>query len=245
VILAALVWQPAAAQQAAAAKKTGLTQYAETVTLGEDGKADVSVQAKLANWTEKYLDLPAGYAGMEGLKAEVNGAEVNAETVKDGSVSLLRLTLPDALPEESTVGLTFTAPKYYNWSDKKVLKPYHVNQLGHTFSNTTRYAVGNYSATIVLPPHWVVNSVASSVPASKADDIVSPYDFTTGGDVTRVLLRSKSVAPGKTAEIVFGMAKDGRNTTLALLVGLLVIAGALWLKRDVLTREDFKAKTAS
>jgi hypothetical protein len=117
--------------------------------------------------------------------------------------------------------------------------------VSYTFTNTTETNIRNYSLMMIFPPGYGMNGVTSTTPRTTGEEVVPPYDFATQDGRLVVNLRSPSVAAGRTAAIAFGFRQNAGSPWMAILIGLVIAGFGIYLKRDVLTREDFQKEAVA
>jgi len=233
-----LIALPAAAQDA-----KGITAYRETIEIAADGSAAVSVDVTLSGWATDRIELPLNFAKVENFAVTAEGVKAAATASKTGDVRVIKVQFEGNPPAKLKLRVTFTAKDFFDW--KKAKNPRGVYGFSYTFTNTTTANIADYSFKLLLPPGFEMNGVTSSTPRATGEEVEPPYDFVNEGGRTVVNLRSKSVGPGKAAAIAFGFAPEERRLWPAILIGLLVAALGLYLKRDVLTRSDYARESAA
>jgi hypothetical protein len=238
LLLALLAALPAAAQDA-----RGIASYRETIDLATDGSAGVAIELMLANWAADRVDLPLNVGKPDNFAVTGDGVKAAASAARNGDVRVIRVQFEGKPAAAAKLRITFTAREFLDW--KKARSPRGIYGLSYTFTNTGTANVGQYRLTVRLPEGYEMNGVSSSTPRMTGEEVEPPYDFVTEDGRTVVNLRAKSVAPGRTATIAFGFVKRERNPLPVIAIGMLVVAGALWIKRDVLTRADYVRETAA
>ena len=233
--LAVVFCASAAAAFGAAQEAKGITAYQERIEVAEDGSAKVAIILTAAGWTADSIELPLNVAKAKGFSAEAGSGPVTAGSVKVGDVSLLKVELDHAPVGKLQLKVAFTADGFFNWQKRA----HGVYPVSYTFTNTTHTNISNYELKILLPAGYKMNGVTSSTPRATGEDVMPPYEFATEDARLAVNLRSKSVGPGKTAAIAFGVVQSGGNPLPLISIGLVIALIALYLKRDVLTREDY------
>ena len=231
IFLSLAAW-PAAAQDA-----KGITAYQELVDLAPDGSAKVTLNVTLSGWDSDKIELPLNFAKAEDFEVAAGGRKVKATAGKTGDVKVIKLQFDGKPAAEEKFAVTFTAREFFDWAKAKT--PRGTFRFSYTFTNATANNITGYKLKILLPPGYNIAGITSSTPRATGEEIEAPYDFATENGRVALNLRSKSVASGKFAAIAFGFEKEERHTLPVILIGLLIAALALYLKRDVLTRPDF------
>lgn len=220
----------------------GITAYDENFQLMPDGSARVTTRVRVSGLDAEEIDLPVNVAKPENFTAAADGVKVAASVGKTGDVKVIKLIFATRPIKETEITVTYEAKDFFDW--KKARSARGIYNLSYNFTNATSRNIGKYSFKILLPPEYVMNGVSSSTPRMTGEEVEPPYDFVTEGDHLVLTLRSKSVQPGKNAAIAFGFERGERNPKPAIAVGFLIAALALYLKRDSLTRADFKREAA-
>jgi len=240
LLLALFVALPAGA----AGDAKGITGYLETVDLGTDGSAGVTVTVTIANWPADRIDFPLNFGKPENFSVTGDdGVKAAAAAARNGDVRVIRVQFEGKPPSETRLRINFTAREFFDW--KKARSPRGIYGLSYTFTNTATANIGQYGLKVRLPEGYLMNGVTGSTPRMTGEEVQPPYDFAIEDKRTIVNLRAKSVGPGRTAAIAFGFVKEERNPLPFLAVGLLIAAAALWIKRDVLTRADYVRDVAA
>jgi hypothetical protein len=231
--LFALFWVvPSSAQIA-----KGITAYRESVDVGSDGSAKVTVEATVAAGSPASVDLPQSFANAKDLSISASSIGATVSGVSVGDAKMLEVQFEHAPAADVPVKISFTADKFLDWSKKPASGIYSVS---YTFTNTTETNIKNYTLMMTFPAGYRMNGVTSTTPRTTGEEVVPPYDFATQDGRLVVNLRSPSVAAGRTAAIAFGFRENAGSPWMAILIGLVIAAFGIYLKRDVLTREDFQ-----
>jgi hypothetical protein len=231
-LLIALAAMPVEAQEA-----KGITAYQEIVDLAQDGSALVTTNITLTGWDSDKLELPLNFASAENIVVEGNNFKATATAGKTGDVKVIKLQFDAKPPADTKVKITYTAKGFLDFAKAKT--PRGIYNLSYTFTNATSTNIGKYDLKILLPTGYSMNGVGSSTPKATGEEVVPPYDFSNENNRLAANLHSPTVASGKNAAIAFGFQKDSGNPLLVVIVGIIIVAASLYLKRDVLTRPDF------
>jgi hypothetical protein len=216
----------------------GISSYLESVDVANDGSAKVAVDATVTGGTSDTIVLPLNFAGAKNFAAEADGIGIaSVGAAKTGDISLVTVRLARVSTGKMQLKVTFTADRVVDWSRPRL--PRGVYSLAYTFTNTSSSNIGDYELRMLLPRGYDMNSIISSTPRATGEEVVPPCVFATEDGRLVVTLRSKSVDAGKVAAITFGVRARGGSPVPAIVIGLLIAALGLYLKRDVLTREDF------
>jgi hypothetical protein len=234
---------PAAMAGEAKSEPTGITALQESIEMGADGSAKVAVRLTLANWEANQIDLPVNVAKPEAPTAEATDVKVAAQLVKNGDIRLLRLLFDGRPPARTQLLVRFTTKEFLVWD--KARRPRGEYAAAYTFTNTVPTTIGRYMLKLLLPEGYGISQVTSSTPRMTGEELEPPYDYPTEGGRVVVNLRSKLVAPGRTAAIAFTLHREGGSPLPVILAGLVVAGLALWFKRDVLTRADYAREGVS
>ncbi len=216
----------------------GITAYEETFQVLPDGSARVTTRLRVSGLDAEEAELPLNVAKPENFAATADDTKVAASAGKTGDVKVVKLIFASKPIKETAITVTYDAKDFFDW--KKAGSARGVYNLSYNFTNATSRNIGKYTLKILLPPEYVMNGVSSSTPRMTGEEVEPPYDFFTDGDHVVLTLRSKAVQPGRNAAIAFGFQKRRQNAKPAIAVGFLIAALALYLKRDSLTRADFK-----
>lgn len=158
-----------------------------------------------------------------------------------GDARIVRVSFDGKPPAQVKLKLTFDAKEFLDWA--KARKDRGVYNLSYTFTNTLVTTINNYTLKVLLPPGYVMNQVASSTPKATGEEVEPPYDFASTTGSTVVTLRSKTVGPGKTAAIAFGFKGVDGNPAPILLLGLVIAAAGVYIKRDLILRKGDEASS--
>ena len=237
IFLALIAW-PAAAQDA-----KGITAYQELIDLAPDGSAKIRLDVTLSGWDSDKIELPLNFAKPEDFEVTADGRKAKAVAGKTGDVKVIKLQFDGKPAAQEKLSVTFTAKEFFDWAKAKT--PRGVFRFSYTFTNATANNIAGYKVKILLPPGYNIAGITSSTPRATGEEVEAPYDFATENGRVALNLRSKSVASAKNAAIAFGFEKEERHTAPVILIGLLIAALALYLKRDVLTRPDFGRESAA
>lgn len=225
-----------------AQEKKGITSYRETIDLQADGSASVTIDLSLAGWAANSLDLPLSFAKPDNISASGDGVRA-AALARNGDVRVIRVQFENQPPSAANVKIRFAARDFLDW--KKARSARGTYALAYTFTNTATAQIGDYRLKLLLPEGYEMNGITSSTPRMTGEEVTPPYDFSFEGKRTVVNLRGKAVAPGRNAAIAFGFVPAERDPLPFILAGLLIAGVALWIKRDVLTREDYVREAAA
>ncbi len=231
---------PAKTEQKPAQK--GVKSWKEILSLAADGSATVTSDITLVNWDSDTMDLPLAYGKPEGITVSCPDLIVTAQAGKTGDAKVLKLKFDKKPAAEEKLTLTFTVKGFLDWDKAK--SPQGFYTFSYTTTNLSQTSIGAFSLKILLPPNYKMTQVLSSTPKAKNDDVEPPYDFSKEGDRLVVNLRAPSLAMGKTAAISFNFQPS--NSAIAyIIVSIIIAAIALYVKRDVLTKTDYKREVGS
>jgi hypothetical protein len=237
-LLLSLIAVPIWAQEA-----KGITTYQEVIDLMPDGSANVTLNVTLADSGLDRIDLPLNYSKPEHFAVDAKELKATAAAGKTGDVKVIKLQFDRKTASAIKVQITFTAREFFDW--KKARGTHGVYKLSYTFTNATSTDINRYALQVLLPAGYQLAGITSSTPRATGEDIEPPYDFRSESGRTALNLRSKSIAPGKSAAIAFGFEKDDRNPPLVIALGIIIAVIALYLKRDVLTNPNFVKETVA
>lgn len=238
--------QKAASQPAKADQKAGtksVSAWKETLDLAADGSAGVTIDITLANWDSDSANLPIAYDKPEGISVTCADLVATGQIGKVGDARALMLKFDKKPAAEEKLKIAFTVKEYINWAKARSSRGFY--NFSYSFANLLPSNIGAYSLKVLLPPNYKMTQVLSSTPKATGDEAVPPYDFTTEGGRVTVSLRAPSVAVGKSTAITFNFQSSVTNALAYIIVSVIVAAIALWVKRDVLTKEDYTREVSA
>jgi hypothetical protein len=247
IIATALASVPAAAQEpakdAAKAAPKGVTAWKESLELAADGSVKVGLDLTLSNWDSDAIDLPLSYAKPEGITVASSDVAATAQAGKAGDMRVLKLTFDRKPPAATKLGVSFAMKNFLDM--KKARSPRGFYSFSYTFANLSSTNVGAYSLKVLLPEGYKMKQVNSSTPKATGNEVTPPYDFSADDGRTMVNLRAPSVAVGKNAAIAFDFQPERKSGLAVVAISILLAAIAMYVKRDVLTKENYEPQTGA
>jgi hypothetical protein len=244
LVVAAVAAMPALAQESG--KKPdpkGVTAWKESLDLAADGSAKVVLDLTLSNWDGESIDLPLSYAKPEGILVESSDVTAAAKAGKTGDARVLKLTFDGKPPASANIRVSFGMKDFLDM--KKARSPRGFYAFSYTFANMASVNVGSFSLKVLLPEDYAMTQIVSSTPKATGNEVVPPYDFSSANGRTVVNLRAPSVAVGKNAAIAFNFQPARKGALAVVVLSIVVAAVAMYVKRDVLTREDYEPQTGA
>lgn len=218
----------AAAPAALAAGR--VLRMTETLSLAADGSAQVSVQFNATAAAGDTLILP--YAFTTWPDTIVHGGKIGSATerLSHGRRQLM-LTLAESVTVQDTLRYAFTLQQATPLGGPAKLD-FGNFELSYRMVHTSPAPLERFTVEIILPEHFVVNTIQSSTPARPANAGTSPYKLGMIAGRHRVTLTDSTVLQGEAVALAF-QTKSGRKSPLFIAVLVLIAGVYLILFRDL------------
>ena len=194
--------------------------YREEIRLARDGSAAVTLAVDLSGAPGEIVRLPFGYAKADLATLSVRGALApRVEAVSEG-LRVLVVTLP---PEPAPTEVRITVPRFLDFAKTSA---FGNRVFAHELVNATPLTCGRYEGTFLVPGGFRVNTVVETAPADSESSATRPYEVVRVDGLDGLRLTSASFNPADKVAATFRFKPAGRSPVL---LGLLVVAGALYL----------------
>jgi len=209
---------------------TEISALSQRITVDEAGTGLVEVEVTVIAPTPGRIVVPLGFGAAQELQVEGQpGFAVTLE--KSGGRPCLAIITDHASPQGQTVKARYTLPGFYEWNGKK-RSDFGNRTLEYRFVNSQALPIAAFTAEVLLPPAFLVNSVEASIPELNETTPVAPFRVVRIGDRTGVRIRASKLGLGDTCMVQFRF-KRGAKPVALLFVGLAAAALYLFAFRDL------------
>ncbi|MFA4839711.1 MAG: hypothetical protein WC703_09575 [Candidatus Neomarinimicrobiota bacterium] len=226
-----------------------ITDYTETIDIGNDGAASVVVDVQFNRPCKSSLYIPLLFrrADLVTISPDTMEKEHVSRIVSEGGMKYIRIDKAKSAPECQDVKVRFDVPKYYNL----LRRPKEVNHypLTQRFINGSRIEIRKYHLQIILPERFIVHKIVETKPKYLDQKRNIPaYEVQNLYDRSSVVLSAVDLKAGDRAslEIIFKKPEQFRLFLTGLFVALIIcfvlVYDLVWLrhrqKKDVKISEN-------
>ncbi|PIS28050.1 MAG: hypothetical protein COT43_07435 [Candidatus Marinimicrobia bacterium CG08_land_8_20_14_0_20_45_22] len=214
-----------------------ITDYTETIDIGNDGTANVvvDVQFNRPYKSSLYIPLLFRHVDLVTITPDTTEKENVNRIVSEGGIKYIRIDKAKSAQECQDIKVRFNVPKYYNLSRR--LKELNHYPLTQRFINSSQVKIRKYRLQIILPEGFIVHKIVETTPKYIDMKLKIPaYEVQNFYDRSSVVLNAIDLQTGDWAslEIIFNKTTQFRlfmtGIVISLLICFLLIYDIVWLR---------------
>ncbi len=215
------------------ARADGITRYAETVWLNENGSAHVDIAVDLAAGTAGPLRLPLVWEGLTSMR--LSGIDRATGTVTSAAGQpQLSIDFDGRLAAPATLRVSGDVPEAVA-AMRSPAKAFGDRTFTYRFVNSTPGVFPEVVNELILPAGYVVTSIDGSEPPATESSTAPPFALVSRDGRHGVSIAAGNVGLADAASVTFRF--KSRQAPLALLLALLLASvGYLIGFRHLVTR---------